>query len=198
MGFFKKIKDKLTSPQATVTLKYGKSSYATGENFVGILSVSSWEDFDAKEIRCEIQCVEEAKKMKRVYEEALHREIDREYWDSATLFSAKPALNGAMHLNNGFAQEFPFSINIPVSGPASSRSMDHRVTWTVRGVIAVNGRPDVTSTTTELQVSPPSASPVITEREVVREVVMLPCKYCGGLMQQTETSCPRCGAKRTV
>jgi hypothetical protein len=38
---------------------------------------------------------------------------------------------------------------------------------------------------------------VPTQKEVVtREVVMLPCSYCGGLMIQTSTFCPNCGAKR--
>ena len=35
-------------------------------------------------------------------------------------------------------------------------------------------------------------------REVVHEVVMIPCKYCGALFQQTATFCPNCGAKRTA
>lgn len=34
--------------------------------------------------------------------------------------------------------------------------------------------------------------------EVIREVVMIPCKYCGALFQQTATFCPNCGAKRTI
>jgi len=35
-------------------------------------------------------------------------------------------------------------------------------------------------------------------REVIREVVMIPCKYCGTLFPQTGTFCPHCGAKRTT
>ncbi len=35
-------------------------------------------------------------------------------------------------------------------------------------------------------------------REVVREVVMIPCKYCGALFPQAATFCPHCGAKRTA
>jgi len=31
---------------------------------------------------------------------------------------------------------------------------------------------------------------------ITREVVMLPCGYCGGLMIQTSAFCPNCGAKR--
>ncbi len=33
-------------------------------------------------------------------------------------------------------------------------------------------------------------------KETVKEVVMVPCMYCRGLMPQTSISCPNCGAKR--
>ncbi|MDH5375083.1 MAG: zinc ribbon domain-containing protein [Candidatus Bathyarchaeota archaeon] len=40
-------------------------------------------------------------------------------------------------------------------------------------------------------------SAVTKEKEtIVKEVVMIPCKYCGGLMPQTSIYCPHCGAKR--
>ena len=36
-----------------------------------------------------------------------------------------------------------------------------------------------------------------TPREVVvKEVVMVPCVYCGGFMPQTSVFCPSCGAPR--
>ena len=35
------------------------------------------------------------------------------------------------------------------------------------------------------------------QKEVVtREIVMLPCGYCGGLMPQTSLFCPNCGARK--
>jgi len=33
---------------------------------------------------------------------------------------------------------------------------------------------------------------------IVKEVVMVPCIYCGGLMPQTSSFCPSCGAPRKV
>ncbi len=37
----------------------------------------------------------------------------------------------------------------------------------------------------------------IREREVVvKEIVMVPCPYCQGLMPNTSTFCPNCGAPR--
>ncbi|MBN1245060.1 zinc ribbon domain-containing protein [Candidatus Bathyarchaeota archaeon] len=38
---------------------------------------------------------------------------------------------------------------------------------------------------------------VTKEKEtIVKEVVMLPCQYCGSLMPQTSLFCPHCGARR--
>ncbi|MDH5390657.1 MAG: hypothetical protein OEX10_05850 [Candidatus Bathyarchaeota archaeon] len=40
-------------------------------------------------------------------------------------------------------------------------------------------------------------SEIVREREViVKEIVMIPCQYCGGIMPQTSIFCPNCGAKR--
>jgi hypothetical protein len=36
---------------------------------------------------------------------------------------------------------------------------------------------------------------IIKEREVIKEIVMVPCRYCGGLMPQASLFCPNCGAK---
>jgi hypothetical protein len=47
-------------------------------------------------------------------------------------------------------------------------------------------------------ISPTSQHSVVTKEKetIVKEVVMIPCKYCGGLMPQTSVYCPNCGAKR--
>jgi len=40
-------------------------------------------------------------------------------------------------------------------------------------------------------------SEIVREREViVKEIVMIPCQYCGGIMPQTSIFCPNCGAKK--
>lgn len=31
---------------------------------------------------------------------------------------------------------------------------------------------------------------------VVKEVILIPCQYCGGLLPQTSVFCPNCGARR--
>jgi hypothetical protein len=42
----------------------------------------------------------------------------------------------------------------------------------------------------------PHASRTIVKETVVKEVVMIPCSYCKGLMPQTSVFCPECGARR--
>ena len=102
-----------------------------------------------------------------------------------------------MHLANGETRDFTVSVNIPAGGRATVQGMDRSITWSIKGVVAVDGRPDVTSKVASLQVVQPSAQPVIKEKEIVHQVVMIPCKYCGMLMDQLVTVCPNCGAKRT-
>jgi len=77
MSFFKAIKDRVTQPKATISLTLNKTNYALGENIEGTITLSSQEDFDATELRCEIQCVEGAKRIKRVYDQDLHIYVDR-------------------------------------------------------------------------------------------------------------------------
>jgi hypothetical protein len=197
MGLFKKFTNKFTAPETNLQLNLNKFSVALGENLDGTLIVSSKEDVDAEGVRCEIQCVERAKVIKQVYDSELKRTLPREVQDSAVLFSARPVLCGPTHLSNGETRNFAVNVNIPAGGQPTYQSIDRRVTWTIKGVVAVDGRPDATSGTMEIQVTPPSAQPVIREKEIIREVVMIPCKYCSSLMDQTLTCCPNCGAKRT-
>ena len=195
--FFKKFTNKFTSPEANVQLKLGAYSIALGENLTGTVTVSSREDFEATEVRCEMSCVEQARVIRQVYDSELKRTLPREVKESSELFSARPVVSGPTHLANGETRDFQLSVNIPAGGRATVHGINQSVTWTIKAVVAVDGRPDVVSKIQELQVVQPSAQPVVKEKEVVRQVVMIPCKYCGMLMDQLVTECPNCGAKRT-
>jgi len=195
--FFKKFTNKFSAPEATVQLKPSAYSVALGENLEGTVTVSSKEDFDSTEVRCEMSCVEQARVIRQVYDAQLRRTLPREVEESSVLFSARPVLSGPTHFANGETRDFPLSVNIPAGGRATVQGINQSVTWTIKGVVAVDGRPDIVSKMQVLQVVQPSAQPVVKEKEVVRQVVMIPCKYCGMLMDQLVTVCPNCGAKRT-
>jgi rubrerythrin len=39
-----------------------------------------------------------------------------------------------------------------------------------------------------------SAQVIYKEKEIIREVVKVPCEYCGTLVEVTNPKCPSCGA----
>ena len=200
MGFLKKFTNKLTAPEVSVQLRLSNYSISLGENIQGNLCVISKEDFESTEVRCEIACIEQAKVIREVYDAALKRSIPRMVDESAVIYCAKPTLCGPTHFANGENRSIPINFNIPAGSRPSYAGVDRRVTWTIKGVIAVDGRPDKTTETCEIQVIAPTiqAQAVTTQREVIRTVVMIPCRYCQGLMDQTLTVCPNCSAKRTI
>jgi hypothetical protein len=197
LGFFKKFTNKLTPPEAKVYLALATSTIALGENLQGTLTVESKEDFETTEVRCEIQCVEQSKVIKEVYDATLRTNVPKVVEQSAVIFSAKPSLSNATHFGNGEKRDFPLNINIPAGGHSTIMDIDHKVTWSIKGVLAVDGRPDRTSSMYDLQIVKLTSQPVI-QREVIKTVVMIPCKYCQTLMDQTVTACPNCGARRTI
>ena len=198
MGFLKKFTNKLTAPEATVQLKLSNYSVSLGENLQGNLNIFSQEDFQTTEVRCEILCTEQTRVLKNVYDPALKTSIPKLVDETAIICNLKPSLVGPTHFVKGDNRNFPMNINIPVGANPTCSGLDRKVTWTIKGVLAVDGRPDRTSQTCEIQVMAPVVQPAAVQREVIRTVVMIPCKYCQGLMDQTLTACPNCGARRTI
>jgi hypothetical protein len=198
MGLFKKFTNKFTAPEATVQLKLASYAISSGETLQGSLNVQSREDFDATEVRCEILCTQQSKVLKQVYDPALKTSLPKIVEETAVIYNLKPSLSAAAHFANGENRFFPVNINIPAGALPTTSGLDRRVTWSIKGVVAVDGRPDCTSQTNEIEVVAPTMQAAVVQREVIRTVVMIPCKYCQGLMDQTLTVCPTCGAKRTV
>jgi len=191
MGLFKRF----TKPKTSVSLTIPKSTFELGEDLKGVITVSSEEEFDATEVRAELRCIEKKKKEKWEYDQHLRRNVQRVYWDQATLHSADPKASGPVHLVPGFQKTFPVGVNIPAGGRESFAAVDAGVTWSIKGVVAIKGRPDVTSEVIDLQVIRPAAGAVVVKE---KEVATVPCAYCRSLMPETATSCPNCGAPRKI
>lgn len=189
MGFFKRFK----KPKASVSLAIPKSTAELGEDLKGAITVSCEEEFDATEVRAELRCIEKRRRERWVYNERRRRNVRQVYWDNATLHSSDPKASGRVHIVPGFKKTFPIKVNIPAGGRESFDGIDANVSWKIKGVVAIDGRPDVTSDTIELQVVRPVVAPGAVKE---REVVMVPCEYCGTMMPETATSCPNCGAPR--
>jgi len=188
LGFFSRFK----TPKATVSLKIQTNQVELGKNLEGVIAVVAQEEFDSTEIRAELRCVERQRKERWVYNKRLKRNIRQVYWDQATLHSSNPKACGQMHIVPGFRKDFPIVLNIPIGGRESFDGMDANITWSVKGVVAVDNRPDITSQTIEIQVIGASADSTTKEKEIA----MIPCVYCESLIAQTASFCPKCGAPR--
>ena len=187
MGFL----DRFTKPDATVQLTIPKITVELGYNLKGAVAISSEEEFDSTSVRCELRCVEKKRRERWIYDEERKRKVRRVNWDVATLHSADPKAAGPMHLIPGFSKTFPFKVNIPAGGREPFDGVDGNVSWFIKGVLTIKGRPDVTSKPVEIQII--KATTPVTEKE---EVEMVPCEYCETLMPNTVSSCPNCGAPR--
>lgn len=196
MEFFKRF----TKPRTNVSLNVPKSSFALGEDVKGTITVESNEEINVKQIRLKLWC-RESKKKTRTERDEEGRETQSAYWDSAILFSHSPKVSGSFTLASGSKNDYPFCVNIPASGRESYYSIDAYVKWYLEAVVDVERRRSPSSGVYEVQIIKPSAMPtmptILKEKEIItREVVMIQCAYCKGLMPQTSVFCPNCGARR--
>jgi hypothetical protein len=197
------------SPKAKLSLRVKKNELYLGEELSGSLSISSQEELDVDEIYVSLRCVETVTKVRR-YQKSVKVERfigdlepteqlvwkEKEYDVTKTLFSTDTKIMSFVHLTTGYKADFPFAFKLPISGRETYHSVDNNLRWSVTAFMkAKNRRPLLSHGGGEILVAKPtvSATPI---KEVIREVVLIPCAYCGGLMPQTSIFCPNCGARR--
>jgi hypothetical protein len=177
-------------PKIEINLDIPRESFALGTTFDGKIDVLSQEEFDATEVRAELRCVERVRRERWVYNPQTRTNIRQVYWDTQTLLSDDIKTTGELHIVPSFKKTYPITVHIPASGRETYDGIDANLTWSIKGVVAVDGRPDATSETIELQVIRASAA------TVKEEVRMVKCEYCGAMMPATSSACPICGAPR--
>ena len=194
MGFFKRF----TRPKATLSLGVDKNQLSLGDELKGIANLKSQEEFDIEEISVSLRCVETVTKTRMVSEtddEGEEECYEEEYDDSATLYCDDLRLSGSMPVVIGLNLDFPFVFRLPLIGRETYHSVDTNVLWSVSAHMKIRDRKSIHSQSGEILVAKTTVSTIPT-KEVVREVVLISCAYCGGLMQQTSIFCPNCGARR--
>ncbi len=148
MSFFKK----LLPMKAKVWLSLDKPAFAEGEPVVGKVNVESQEYVQADEVRVEARVYENY--VEPVWVVVGNRRVQQMQNKKNTLFSRDQRVSGPTDFGSG-SRSFPFAVAVPVYRPTRNGG---RVENSIKGVVAVKGRPDVTG---ELQVgfSPPTAFP---------------------------------------
>ncbi len=193
MGFLKKIEGHLIAPKADVNLQLADQYFVLGDNLEGIFTVSPHEDIQADEIRCEIKCLETTQVMRTEYDPAIKSMVTRQVTENRILYQVKPVCSQTTELVNGSSRAFKFSTNIPAGSRPTYTSTGDLVQWEIKGVVAVHGRPDVTSKEMQFQVISQSQRPT-NEPPKLRLVA---CQYCQTDMLENTLVCPNCGARRS-
>jgi hypothetical protein len=194
MGFLKKLQGHLVAPKANISLQLSGSYVVLGDNLEGTLTIMPDEVIDAEEIRCEIQCKETARVLRTDYDPTVKRMVTREVTENRILYEAKPACSSATQLVTRVSRTFNFSVNIPAGARSTFMSTNDTVQWQIKGVVAVHGRPDVTTDDMQFQVIPENQRPA-NEAPKIR---LIACEYCQKMMPENSLACPNCGAKRTA
>ncbi len=185
-----------TPPKARIELYADKPQYSLGDQVKGKIRVTSDEEFLVNQVFVRLSCIESIKKTKTWSSQ--YGTQENEYWDKAEIYSGFCKVFGTSTIPQGFAASYNYAIGISFAAQQTLYSIDHNVKWMLSAVMESVGRPIVQTQEYELQVARPQPSqhtPSIM-KEVTREVVLVPCSYCGGLMPQTSVFCPNCGARR--
>jgi len=187
-------------PRAKLSLKTEKREFILGEEVKGNLEVKSEEELDIEGIGVALYCDESVKKTRWVSksDDRGERTYQQPYEDKRELYVEPLKLCGETHIPQGFFSVYPFSLKLPSHGRETYHSVDKNLEWGLSAMMTVKGRPRVTSAgeCEIIVVKPPETQKEVVQKEVVREVVLIPCSYCGGLMPQTSLFCPNCGARR--
>jgi len=208
------------APNASVSLSISRDNFSLGETITGELLLTSQEEFEANEIRVELVSIEKLRaggepirgvsetQETRLYSTSVPQTqsgTTREY----LMYRGQTRVSQKMRIPNGYNQQFSFTITIPAGlGPTyTGLRKDGQYlerAWTLKGVAAVGGRPDVEAKRT-LQISIPSASPLPTTPTPLQApapAVTAPPMMEAALIaaptptapKEIPTSCTRCGA----
>ena len=167
-----------------------------GEQIKGIIKITSDEEFLVNQAFVCLNCNENIKKSRISGNQ--YGTHQTEYWDTAVTYSTSCKLFGAARIPHGFSASYAYALTISPAAKETLYSIDHYVKWLLYAALEAKDRPKIQTTTYEIQVARPQitqSSPTIM-KEVTREVVLIPCTYCSGLMPQTSIFCPNCGARR--
>jgi hypothetical protein len=196
-GFWKTVKDKFTIPKVDVWIKTQSTEVQTGDELKGEVCFIPHEEFDLEKLSICLSCSETVKRMRRVHNEKTGRTEEKEYENHEELCSVNADILGPTHISpSSMSPCYPFAFRIPSVARATYHSVDRTVEWSLRPTMKFRGRQNKIIRSSEIFVAKKRESREPATKEIVKEVVLIPCSYCGSLMPQTSIFCPNCGARR--
>jgi hypothetical protein len=186
MSFFKR----LVPLKADISMNLQSLTVENGQPFKGTASLNSRDNFHVEGVRMEIRVTESWQ------EPGLERDSngnERQVMKNmkSTLFSQDVPVSQQFDMGNGDHKDFPFEVTIPMR---SSARYGGSIAYSLKAVVNVKGRPDVTKEAQPMVVPatfvPGGVAAAVPQKEVIR----VPCEYCGTMLEITSgiTKCPSC------
>jgi hypothetical protein len=177
-------------------LSIQKNEYEVGEEVKGEIQIISEEEFVSEKVAVSLSCWEYVKRMQTAASPVYFPyQQTAGYMDQANIYLAYFIVFNEALIPQGFNGKYPFTLRIPAVARETFFGIDHYVKWFVQSILTVKGRPRVETQTCEILVTKGQNAPTVS-KEIIKEVVLIPCAYCGGLMPQASIFCPNCGARR--
>ena len=129
--------------KAKVWVTLDKPQFGEGEQVTGKVSASAEDYIQAQEVRIEARVFQNYEEMVWVTLPNNQRVQQREHRQD-TLFSHDARISGPSDFGKGPQRDFPFQVGIPTFRATRAGGT---IQYSVKGVIAVKGRPDVTGAT---------------------------------------------------
>ncbi|MBO0887981.1 hypothetical protein J2P12_02665 [Candidatus Bathyarchaeota archaeon] len=202
--------------KAKASLTLDKPSFFEGEPVTGKVNVDCEEYVQSTGVRIESRVYEHYSEMEWVVEN--NQRVPKMVSKTNTVFSNDAPIFGPSDFGQGPTRSFPFSVGIPASRPSHSGGS---IEYSIKGVVAVKGRPDITAATQiafspplsyatvappmgyagygPSSTNPPAGSPTGLPQygpQPQQPMLQVRCEYCQKMMDQSVMVCPNCGARR--
>ena len=149
MGLF----DHLRAPKGKVWISFDKPTFVEGEAVVGKVNVEAGEYIQSLGVKVEARVFENYTEL--VWVTINNTRVQEHQHRQNVLFSRDVQVSGPNDFGSGPTQTFPFSVGIPPCRPTRGGSSLQN---SLKAVVQVKGRPDMTGQT-QIAFVPPSSMP---------------------------------------
>ena len=182
MSFFKRF----IPLNADMNISLENQTVEQGQPFKGSASLVSRDKFRVEEVRIEI-LVKESWEERVLQTDSRGNQRQVMEKNENILYSQDVPISQQFDMGNGDKKDFPFEVTIPMYQPTRYGGF---VAYSLKAVASVKGRMDVTR-----DVNPTIVPSTGVTKIIEKQVIKVPCKYCGTLIELTsgDNKCPTCG-----
>ena len=167
-------------------------SVTEGTPFKGKVTLASDDNFQVEHIRMELRVWE--KYTEDIWTQENGHNVRKSVQKKDKRFSQNVVISQPFAATKGGRTEYPFEVTLPRYVPSRNNGA---ITYSLKAVANVKGRPDVTKEINPSVLPPP---PQYVVAAPVNPIITIKCAYHGGMitLKPGMTNCPSCGAPLTM